>query len=49
MNGDDIKVIVDIAPEYALWLVSGEIVPESGQTSSEYDEANRNLANQNSG
>lgn len=25
VNEDDIKVIVEIAPEYALWLVSGMI------------------------
>lgn len=46
VNEDDIRVIVEIAPEYALWLVSGKIAPESGQTSPEYDEANRNLTNQ---
>lgn len=49
VNEDDIKVIVDIAPEYALWLVSGQIAPESGQTSPEYDEANRTLTGQNAG
>lgn len=49
VNEDDIKVIVEIAPEYALWLVSGKIAPESGQTSPEYDEANRNLNSQNAG
>lgn len=49
VNEDDIKVIVDIAPEYALWLVSGKIAPECGQSSPEYDEANRNLINQNAG
>ena len=49
VNEDDIKVIVDIAPEYALWLVSGKIAPECGQTSPDYDEANRNLTSQNVG
>ncbi|MCU9947905.1 helix-turn-helix domain-containing protein [Pseudomonas sp. PDM13] len=44
VNEDDIKVIVELAPEYALWLVSGKIAPESGQTSPEYDEAHSNLA-----
>ena len=49
VNEDDIKVIVELAPEYSLWLVSGKIAPECGQTSPEYDEANRNLINQNAG
>ncbi|WP_312243695.1 DNA-binding protein [Stutzerimonas nitrititolerans] len=49
INEDDIKVIVGLAPEYALWLVSGQIAPEAGQTSPEYDAANRNLPNQNAG
>nr|WP_308725360.1 DNA-binding protein [Pseudomonas otitidis] len=40
VNEDDIKVIVELAPEYALWLVSGKIAPECGQTSPEYDQAN---------
>ncbi|MCQ4306346.1 DNA-binding protein [Stutzerimonas frequens] len=49
INEDDIKVIVGLAPEYALWLVSGTIAPESGQTSPEYDEAHSNLPNQSAG
>ncbi|MCY1296999.1 hypothetical protein D9M68_615730 [compost metagenome] len=49
VNEDDIKVIVELAPEYALWLVSGKIAPEAGQTSPEYDEAHSNLAAPNAG
>ncbi|MCY1359004.1 hypothetical protein D9M69_455550 [compost metagenome] len=49
VNEDDIKVIVELAPEYALWLVSGKIAPEAGQTSPEYDEANSNLRAPNAG
>jgi hypothetical protein len=49
-NEDDIEAIVIIAPEYALWLASGQIAPEVGQTSPEYDEAERLvLAKQNLG
>lgn len=48
-NEDDISSIVKIHPEYALWLASGQIAPECGQTSPEFDEANRNLANPNAG
>jgi len=49
INEDDINAIVELAPEYALWLVSGKIAPESGQRSPEYDEANENLSSQNAG
>ncbi len=49
INEDDIKAIVGLAPEYAFWLVSGNIAPECGQTSPEYDEANSNLSNQSAG
>ena len=49
VNEDDIKVIVEVAPEYALWLVSGNFAPECGQTSPEYDEAHENLPQPNAG
>jgi len=45
----EIEAIVELFPHYALWLVTGRIAPESGQTSPDYDEANRNLAEQNAG
>lgn len=48
-NEDDIEAIVKIAPQYALWIASGQIAPECGQTSPEYDEANRNLPSQSAG
>lgn len=43
-NEDDIEAIVKIAPEYALWIASGQIAPDAGQTSPDYDEANAKLA-----
>lgn len=48
-NEDDISVIAKLFPNYALWLVSGEVAPDCGQTSPEYDEANRNLISPNAG
>lgn len=45
-NEDDIEAMVKIHPEYALWLVSGQIAPEAGQTSPEFDEPHRNLPDQ---
>lgn len=43
----EIEVLVTLYPEYALWLASGQIAPESGQTSPEYDEANSKLPSPN--
>ena len=43
VNEDDIHGILKITPEYALWLVSGNIAPESGQTSPAYTAADVKL------
>ena len=45
VGADEIDVLVQLYPQYALWLASGKTAPEIGQTSPEYDEANRNLPN----
>ncbi|HCF3500850.1 TPA: DNA-binding protein [Pseudomonas aeruginosa] len=45
----EIEAVIQIFPQYALWLVTGNIAPESGQTSPEYDEANKNLSSPNAG
>jgi len=42
-NEDDISGIISLYPNFALWLVTGKIAPESGQTNPEYEEANKNL------
>ena len=49
VNGDDIEAILGITPEYALWLVAGNIAPEAGQTSPDYIEADLKLAGQEAG
>lgn len=49
VSSEEIDVVVDIFPQYALWIASGKIAPESGQTSPDYDEANTNLSNQSVG
>lgn len=46
MGTDEIAVLVKMYPQYALWLASGNIAPEVGQTSPEYDQANLNLSSQ---
>lgn len=45
----EIEAVIALFPQYALWLVTGEVAPESGQTSPEYDEAHRNLAGRDAG
>lgn len=42
-NEDDISAIVKLYPSYALWITTGNVAPEIGQTSPEYDEANNKL------
>ena len=49
VSSEEIDVVVNIFPQYALWIASGKIAPESGQTSPDYDEANTNLSNQSAG
>jgi hypothetical protein len=49
IKAEEIEAVVKLYPQFALWIVSGNIAPESGQTSPEYDEANRNLNNQSAG
>lgn len=49
VSTDELDVLVKIYPQYALWLASGQIAPEAGQTRPDYDEANRNLSQTNAG
>lgn len=49
MSTEELEVLQAVFPQYRLWLISGEVMPESGQTSPDYDEANRNLTGQNAG
>jgi len=49
MSTEELEVLQAVFPQYRLWLISGEVMPESGQTSPDYDEANQNLTGQNAG
>ncbi|KJJ94871.1 DNA-binding protein [Pseudomonas sp. 21] len=49
VNEDDITVRVEIAPEYPLWMATGKIVPDAGQSGPEYNDANENLPKPNAG
>lgn len=47
LSDAEISAVVKVFPGYALWLVTGNIAPEIGQTSPEYDEAAKKLDEQN--
>lgn len=49
IKAEEIEAIVKLYPQFALWIVSGEIAPECGQTSPKYDETHSNLPNQSAG
>lgn len=49
VGADEIEILGKMYPAYRWWLSTGEVLPEIGQTSPEYDEANRNLTSQNAG
>ncbi len=49
ISTEEVDVLGQLYPMYRWWLISGEVAPEMGQTSPDYDEANRNLTSQNAG
>ena len=49
VGAEEIEILGKMYPAYRWWLSTGEVLPEIGQTSPEYDEANRNLTSQNAG
>ncbi|WP_271197266.1 hypothetical protein [Pseudomonas turukhanskensis] len=40
VSADEIDVLVELFPQHALWLVSGEVAPEIGQTSPDHSQPN---------
>ena len=46
---EEVGILAGVFPEYALWLVTGRIEPQNGHRSPDFDDANRNLTNQNAG
>lgn len=49
IKAEEIEAVAKIFPQYRWWMLTGEIMPDKGQVSPEYEEANRNLPNQNAG
>lgn len=49
IKAEEIEAIVTMYPQFALWIVSGQIAPEAGQISPDYEKADSNLPNQSAG
>lgn len=49
ISTNEVQELVSIFPNYALWLTTGNIAPEIGQTSPDYDEANEKLTGPSAG
>ncbi|MBA1233315.1 DNA-binding protein [Pseudomonas stutzeri] len=49
MSAEEIEQLGLLYPSYRWWLMTGEVMPDKGQTSPDYDEANRNLTGQDVG
>ncbi len=49
ISTNEVQELVALFPSYALWLTTGTIAPEIGQTSPSYDEANEKLTAPNVG
>lgn len=45
----EIELISEMYPQYRWWLLTGDVMPEKGQTSPDYDIANSNLSSQSAG
>lgn len=43
MAAIEVEQLGNAFPQYRYWLISGEVMPEAGQTSPAYDEANEKL------
>lgn len=46
IGAEEVEQLGKLYPDYRWWLMTGEVMPDKGQTSPEYEEANRNLPNQ---
>ena len=49
IKAEEIEAVAKVFPQYRWWMLTGEVMPDKGQVSPEYEEADRNLPNQNAG
>lgn len=43
IRAEEVEILGKVFPRYRWWLITGEVKPEIGQTSPDYDEANNSL------
>ncbi len=48
-GAEELEQLGELYPQYRWWLMTGEVMPEIGQTSPAYDEAHSNLPTPNAG
>ena len=49
VGADEVEILGRVFPQYRWWLTTGEVMPEVGQTSPEYEEANSKLPSPSAG
>ena len=49
LSDAEIEAVVEVFPQYALWLVTGKVAPECGQVSPAYEDASIQLVEQGAG
>lgn len=49
IGANEVEILGRVFPQYRWWLMTGEVMPESNQTSPGYDEAKRSVTGQGAG
>lgn len=49
IKAEEIEAIVKLYPQFALWVVSGQVAPEVGQISPDYSQADSPSSDENAG
>ncbi|MCY1272883.1 hypothetical protein D9M69_328270 [compost metagenome] len=49
LGADEVEILGRAFPGYRWWLITGDVMPENGQTSPAYDTANEKLPKPNAG
>ncbi|TRX75652.1 DNA-binding protein [Pseudomonas mangiferae] len=49
VGAEEVELLGRLYPQYRWWLMTGEVMPDKGQVSPDYVEANRNLISQSTG
>lgn len=49
LKTEEIEAVIELFPQYGYWIATGNVAPEIGQTSPEYDQVNSKLDNRAEG